>query len=84
MKNKVLVKIYVPSIDSEYEIYIPVNETIKKVLDLLIKSIYELSDSNFNNEANHYIMDPKSGLVYEIDYIIRDTNIRNGSKIILI
>ena len=84
MKNKVLVKVYVPSVDSEYEIYIPVNETIKKVLDLLIKSIYELSDSNFNNEVNHYIMDPKTGLAYEVDYIIRDTNIRNGSKIILI
>lgn len=84
MKNKVLVKVYVPSVDSDYEIYIPVNETIKKILDLLIKTIYELSDSNFNNEIEHYIMDPKTGIVYEIDAIIRDTNIRNGSKIILI
>ena len=84
MKNKVLVKVYVPSIDEEYEIYIPVNESIKKVLELIIKSVYELSDSNLEKDTKHYILDPDTSIIYKNDEIIRDTNIKNSKKIILI
>ena len=84
MKNKVLVKVYVPSIDEEYEIYIPTNESIKKVMELIIKSIYELSDSNLNLESKHYLLDPDTSTIYVNDLIIRDTNIKNSKKIILI
>ena len=84
MKNKVLVKVYVPSIDEQYEIYIPVNETINKVLELIIKSVYELSDSNLEQDVKHYILDPDTSIVYTNDQIIRDTNIKNSKKIILI
>lgn len=84
MKNKVLVKIYVPCIDEEYEIYIPTNETINKVLQLIVKSIYELSDSSLDLETKHYILDPDTSITYTNDQIIRDTNIKNSKKIILI
>lgn len=84
MKNKILIKIYVPSIDQEYEIYIPTNELVKKVLELIINSIYELSDSNFNKEEKHYLLDPETSSVYMNDQIIRDTNIKNSKKIILV
>lgn len=83
MKNKVLVKVYVPSIDEEYEIYIPTNESVKKILELVVKSIYELSDSNINQEEKHYLLDPDTSTVYTEDQIIRDTNIKNSKKIIL-
>ena len=84
MKNKVLVKVYVPSIDEEYEIYIPTNESIKKVLELIVKSVYELSDSNLDQETKHYILDPDTSSTYTNDQIIRDTNIKNSKKIILV
>ena len=84
MKNKVLVKIYVPSIDETYEIYIPVNESIKKVLELIVKSVYELSDSNLELENKHYILDPDTSIIYTNDQIIRDTNIKNSKKLVLI
>lgn len=84
MKNKVLIKVYVPSIDEEYEIYVPTNESIKKVLELIIKSVYELSDSNLNQEVQHYLLDPETSSVYLNDQIIRDTNIKNSKKVILV
>lgn len=84
MKNKVLVSIYVTSIDDSYQIYIPTNESINKVLELIVKSVYELSDSNLDKDTKHYILDPDTGIVYTNDQIIRDTNIKNGKKIILI
>ena len=84
MKNKVLIKVYAISIDEEYEIYIPTNESIKKVLELIVKSLLELSDSNFNQEVQHYLMDPELSTVYLNNQIIRDTNIKNSKRIVLI
>lgn len=84
MKNKILISVYVPSIDEGYEIYIPANESVKKVLELIIKSIYELSDSNLDINAKHYIFDPETSSIYIDDQIIRDTNIKNNKKIILV
>ena len=43
VKNKVLVKVIVPEIDSSYDIFIPVNEIIWKVKRLILKSIKDLT-----------------------------------------
>ena len=84
MKNKVLIKVYVPSIDEEYEMYIPTNEQIKKILDLIVKAVYELSDSNLNLNVKHFLLDPDSSELYLNNQIVRDTNIKNSKKIILV
>ena len=84
MKNKILVKVYVPSIDEEYEVYIPVNETINKVLELILKSVSELSDDNLDLNQKHYLLDPDTSLTYDNSNIVRDTNIKNSKKLILV
>jgi hypothetical protein len=84
MQNKVLINLYVPSIDFNYEIYIPVNESIKKVLELIVKSVMELSDGALDLRTTHYLLDPDVGYLYNDAQIIRETNIKNSKKIILI
>lgn len=84
MKNKVLIKIYVPTIDEEYELYIPINESVKKVMELIINSVYELSDSSLDKNVDHYLMDPNTSSIYNYSQIIRETNIRNSKKVVLI
>ena len=84
MKNKVLVNIYVPTIDALYELYIPTNESIRKVLELIVKSVYDLSDNNLNIEVKHFLLDPEEATMYNELSIVRDTNIKNGKKIILV
>ena len=36
MKNKVLIKLIVPEIDSDFDIFIPVNEIIWKIKKMLL------------------------------------------------
>lgn len=84
MKNKILIKVYVVSISEEYDIYIPTNESIKKVLELIVKSISELSDGRLNNNSNYCLLDCETNQLYKYDLIVRDTNIVNGKKLILI
>ena len=83
MKNKVLINLFVPTLDLKYDLYIPINDSIKKVLELIIKSVNELSDNALNMSKIHYLMDPDSGIIYNDKQIIRETNIRNSKKIVL-
>lgn len=84
MKNKVLINIYIPSIDEEYEIYIPTNETVKKVIELIVKSIYELSDESLNLNIDYRLLNPETSNLYTDTQILRDTDISNNKKLILV
>ena len=40
--NKVLVKLYVPIIEEQYDIWVPLNRKICNVIKLLIKAYFEM------------------------------------------
>ena len=84
MKNKVVIKVIVPSLTESYEVYVPVNERVSKVKELLINIIYELSDNTLDKNVPYSILDPDSGTPYLGSSILRDTNIRNNKSVILI
>lgn len=84
MKNKILINLYVPAIDYNYEIFIPTNETIKKVVDLIVKSINELVDDALSPNNQYYLLDPEISSIYAMASIVRETNIINDKKIILV
>ena len=84
MKNKILISVYVPTLDETYEVYIPSNETIKVILELISKTISDLSDSDFNPDDKHYLLDADTLSIYLKSQIVRDTNITNSKKIVLV
>ena len=83
MKNKILIKLIVPSLNDEFEIFIPVNERISKVKELLVKSIKDISDSPFDDTKIYSLLDPETGTIYDSRLPIRDTNINNSKKVVL-
>lgn len=84
MKNKVLISVYIPSICEQYELFIPINESIKKVVDLIVKSVIELSDGALVENNNYALIDPENSIIYDMSFIVRNTNIKNYKKLILI
>ena len=83
MKDKVLVEIVVPSVELSYDIFIPVSRKVGNVIALVTKTVFELSNGIFTPDEHTLFYDYNSGLPYELDVLIKDTNIRNGSKVIL-
>ena len=83
MKNKILINVYVPTLDIIYEVYIPINESINVVLQLIIRTIADLSDSNFNISDPHFLFDADTLTVYSKNQLVRDTNLINSKKLIL-
>lgn len=84
MKNKVLIKLTVPELDSIYDIFIPVNEVIWKVEKLIIKSISDLSLGNFDSKKNYILINKSTSQQYEKNEIVINTDIRNATELILI
>lgn len=84
MQNKILIKLLVPYIDTSYDIYIPVNKCIGNIIFLLNKAIAELNQNNGINYTFHNLYNQTTGEKYNFTKLIKDTNIRNATTLILI
>lgn len=84
MNNKVLVVLYVPILEKEYNCFIPVNKKIQNVINLLAKALYEMNDNNFDIEHNHSLYIKDTGKEVNKSVRIKDTSIRNATELILI
>lgn len=83
MYLKILVELYVPEIEEQYELYVPVNKTvgycIKQIKKMLKEHYEELSD-----DLNVNLYNKRTGQMYSNNVLIRNTNIRNGSQLALL
>ena len=84
MKNKVLIKLIVPEIDEDYDIYIPVNKKIGSIILLINKAVSEISNGQYLLNDEYSLFNRETGEKYDPKLVIRDTNIKNGTNLILI
>ena len=82
--NQILVKIYVPSLEKTYEVWIPPQKRIFNVIVLLSKAINELNDNCFRAKEMPMLYDKYSGEAIDVTKLIIETDIRNGTELILI
>ena len=84
MKNKVLVCLSVPEIDRTYDVYLPINKKVGNVINLLNKAINELTDGEFPLSLSNKLYNSMTKELYQSDILLANTNIRNGSYLILL
>ena len=82
--NKVLVKLYVPVLEMQYDIWLPISRKISKVIVLLVKAINEFSDGYYTPKKMPMLYDKNTAKPYNINESVKDNNITNGTEIILI
>lgn len=81
--NKVLVEVYVPLIDLSYEVFIPINKKVNNIIYLLSKGISELNEGLYPLSSGKELYSKQSGIKYKNDIYIKETDIRNGTLLIL-
>ena len=81
MNNKVLVNLIVPEIDQKYDIYLPINKKIGTIVELLSNAINEMNNSIITFK---YIYNGKTGECYDYNLLLASSNIRNGTKLIIL
>lgn len=84
MKNKVLIKLIVPELSENFDIFIPVNELIWKIKKIIIKSISDLENIDLNMDDEFILLNKDNCKIYSNNEIVINTDIRNGSELILI
>lgn len=82
--NKVLVTVYVPLIEQEYNLFIPVNRKIGLVKKILVNSIVELSDGAYMIDTEISLYNKMTNQEYKDDMFVIESDIRNGTKLILL
>lgn len=83
MKNKVLIHVIVPELVVDFDIFIPVNELIWRVQKLLLKSISDLCNIPVNENLRYILMNKDNERVYKSNEQVIQTDIRNGTEILL-
>jgi len=82
-KNKILVGLEIPLIEKKYDLFIPINKKIGTIKKLIEEALSSLTDAYVSkNEYNLYNKD--TGEIYDVNKTVRDTDLKNGSRIILI
>lgn len=82
--NKILLEIYIPSIEREYDIYIPVSKRIGTIRKLIAEGITDFSGNEITIREDMNLYSKETGLIYDVNMKVIDTDLANGSKVILI
>ncbi len=79
LENKVLVTLYVISLGEKYEVFIPINEKVGNISRLIDNSLFEST----NEKKNSIIINLDTGVSYNNNELVRNTDIKNNSKLAL-
>lgn len=82
MENKVLVKLTIVDIDESFDLYLPVNEVFWKIRQLITKAVSDLMGMSLQGEFA--LINKDTCRMYGNNEILIDTDIRNGSELIMV
>ena len=83
-KNKILICLYIPLIEKSYDLFIPINKKIGTVKRLIEEGLVDLTDNSYIIKENTNFYSKDTGDIYDVNLAVRDTDLKNGSKVILI
>ena len=83
-KNKILIELEIPLIEKSYDLYIPINKKIGTIKQLIEDSLVELTDNAYMIKPETNFYSKETGQIYDVNKTVRDTDLKNGSRIILI
>ena len=82
-KNKILIELEIPLIEEYYDLFVPINKKIGTIKNLIEQSLVELTDGAYEpNEASNFYS-KETGNIYDVNQSVRDTDLKNGSRVIL-
>ena len=82
--DKVLVVLYVPALEKKYDIWIPANKRVYNIIKSLVKAVNEMNDNSFTTNSMPLLYDKTTAKPYDINLTIKETEIRNGTELVLI
>ena len=83
-KNKILIELEIPLIEKRYDLFIPINKKVGTIKKLIEEALVELSDGAYVISEDTNLYSKEDGAIYDVNKTVRDTDLKNGSRIILL
>lgn len=81
--NKILIQLYIPLIEEEYDIFVPINKRVGTIKQLLEKNMSEQANGYIIREDTN-LYSKETGKVYDVQLLVKDTDLKNGSRVVLL
>lgn len=81
--NRVLIRVYVPVLEKQFDVWIPIGKSVYGVILDLLEGINSLNKIEYNLSNFPNLYNKENSEVYDLSAKIIDTDIRNGSEVIL-
>lgn len=83
MNFRVYITLDVPILDKKYELLVPIDRRIHDLVGLLKENLPELRENYYKSRTPN-IFNKSSGQLYDMNEIIKDSDIKTGTRLILI
>jgi hypothetical protein len=84
MINKALIEVAIPAAEKKFDVFIPYESRMSEVKQLITAAMSDLTEGKFSADATAVLCDAESGIIYDVNMIVSELGIKNGSKIMLI
>lgn len=81
--NRVLIRVYVPVLEKQFDVWIPISKSIYSVILDLLEGINSINKIEYNLSNFPNLYNKENSEVYDLGAKIIETDIRNGSEVIL-
>lgn len=83
-KNKILIELEIPLIEKKFDLFVPINKKIGTIKSLIENALIDLTDGAYKPSEACNFYSKETGNIYDVNQSVRDTDLKNGSRIILI
>lgn len=84
IKDKILIDVQVPAIEKSFNCYISKYSRINEVVNLIGFSLSNLTKKTFVNSKDLVLCDSKTGSIFNNNLRVSDTDLKNGSEVIIV
>ena len=78
MNNKILVVVYSPLVDEEFDMFIPINKKVGTIKNIIMKTL------SVDPLENHILINQEDNKIVEENVYVQNSGIKNGARLMLI
>lgn len=82
--DKILVRLIIPAIEQEHDIYIPGFLSVRELTGLIVHAVKEIAGQNYISSGNEVLCLRERNILLDPDMNAFDYDIKNGDHIVLI
>ena len=82
--NKIYINIFIPALDKDFNVALPINLEMQHVIAELQKTLNELSDGSYIINSNVKLYDKNTGCLINLNNIVKYSGLKNGCSVLLV